>query len=58
VLFYPVALAGPELLAASDAWLAEHPDAPAGLRRTLTEQRDAVARAVAAQQRDAQSTGA
>lgn len=58
VLFYPMALAGPELLAASDAWLAEHPDAPAGLRRTLTEQRDAVARAVAAQQRDAQSTGA
>ena len=52
ILFYPMALAGPELLAATDAWLAEHPDAPAGLRRTVTEQRDAVARAVAAQERD------
>ena len=53
VLFYPMALAGPELLSTTDAWLAEHPDAPAGLVRTVTEQRDTVARAVAAQERDA-----
>ena len=37
----------------TDTWLAEHPDAPAGLVRTVTEQRDTVARAVAAQERDA-----
>ena len=40
--FYPMALAGPELLATTQAWLDEHPDAPAGLRRTVAESRDAV----------------
>ncbi|MCW4600878.1 aminopeptidase N [Janibacter hoylei] len=55
--FYPMALAGPELLATTQAWLDEHPDAPAGLRRTVAESRDAVARAVAAQERDADSVG-
>ncbi|GAA3612708.1 aminopeptidase N [Marihabitans asiaticum] len=53
-LFYPMALAGPELLAATQAWLDENPDAPAGLRRTVAENRDSVARAVRAQDRDAQ----
>ena len=55
--FYPMALAGQELLAATQAWLDEHPAAPAGLRRTVAESRDAVARAVAAQERDADSVG-
>ena len=55
--FYPMALAGPELLATTQTWLDEHPDAPAGLRRTVAESRDTVARAVAAQERDADSVG-
>ena len=53
--FYPMTLAGPELLAATQAWLDEHPSAPAGLRRTVAESRDTVARAVRAQERDASS---
>src|SRR5699024_1581137 len=52
--FYPMALAGPELLATTQAWLDEHEQAPAGLRRLVAESRDAVARAVAAQERDGQ----
>ncbi len=52
--FYPMALAGPRLLDTTQAWLDEHPDAPNGLRRLVAESRDAVARAVAAQERDAQ----
>ncbi|QBF45490.1 aminopeptidase N [Janibacter limosus] len=55
--FYPMALAGPELLATTQTWLDEHDSAPAGLRRTVAESRDAVARAVAAQERDADSAG-
>lgn len=55
--FYPMSLAGPELLATTQTWLDEHPDAPAGLRRTVAESRDTVARAVAAQERDADSVG-
>ena len=51
--FYPRALASAELRDASDRWLQEHPDAPAALRRLVVEQRDPVARAVAAQERDA-----
>ncbi|WP_435203667.1 aminopeptidase N [Janibacter sp. GS2] len=52
--FYPMALAGPELLARTQGWLDEHEQAPAGLRRTVAERRDAVARAVSAQERDAE----
>ncbi|MCA0291718.1 MAG: aminopeptidase N [Actinobacteria bacterium] len=50
--FYPSGLAGPELLEATNAWLDTHPDAPAPTRRTIAENRDGVARAVAAQERD------
>ncbi len=38
--------------AVTDAWLAEHPDAPAALRRLVVEARDGVRRALAAQARD------
>ncbi|WP_190020710.1 aminopeptidase N [Streptomyces hiroshimensis] len=40
-------------LAAADAWLAEHADAPAALRRLVLEARDDLARALRAQERDA-----
>ncbi|WP_338748145.1 aminopeptidase N [Janibacter alittae] len=50
--FYPMALAGPDLLATTQAWLDEHPQAPDGLRRLVAESRDTVARAVRAQERD------
>jgi aminopeptidase N len=52
--FYPFALASEELKQASDAWLAEHPDAAPGLVRTVAENRDTVARALLAQSRDRQ----
>jgi aminopeptidase N len=52
--FYPRALANEELLDASNRWIETHPDAPPALVRLVAENRDAVARAVAAQQRDAQ----
>ncbi|WP_377643634.1 aminopeptidase N [Oryzobacter terrae] len=51
--FYPRGLADRALVDASEAWLAAHPEAPAALRRLLGENRDPVARAVAAQERDA-----
>ncbi|WP_448061208.1 aminopeptidase N [Cellulomonas hominis] len=38
--------------AVTDAWLAEHPDAPAALRRLVVEARDGVRRSLAAQARD------
>ena len=50
---YPTALVREELLERSDAWLAAHPDAPAGLRRLVLENRDGTARALRAQERDA-----
>ena len=50
---YPMALAGEPLLSATQAWLDANGDAPAGLLRLVAENRDAVARAVRAQQRDA-----
>jgi aminopeptidase N len=50
--FYPFALASTELLAASDAWLDAHRDAPAGLVRTVAENRDTIARALRAQEAD------
>ncbi|GGL27821.1 aminopeptidase N [Phycicoccus endophyticus] len=51
--FYPRALADADLLAATQRWLEEHPTAPAALRRLVTENRDPVVRALAAQERDA-----
>lgn len=52
---YPTLLTGTgvDVLARTDAWLAEHPDAPAALRRLVGESRDGVRRALAAQARDA-----
>lgn len=50
--FYPFSLASEQLKAASDAWLEAHPDAAAGLVRTVAENRDTVARALVAQERD------
>jgi aminopeptidase N len=47
--FYPSLLADPALVESSQAWLEEHPEAPAGLRRTVAEHRDSAARAVRAQ---------
>jgi aminopeptidase N len=51
--FYPRALGNRELLEATDAWLAEHTEAQASLRRLVTENRDPVERALRAQERDA-----
>ncbi|HEX6916935.1 MAG TPA: aminopeptidase N [Phycicoccus sp.] len=51
--FYPRSLADAGLLAATQAWLDEHPDAPHALRRLVVENRDPVVRALAAQERDA-----
>jgi len=50
--FYPVPLANRELVDASQSWLDANPDATAGLRRVVSENRDGVARALAAQKRD------
>jgi len=52
--FYPVTLASRELVDASQSWLDENPDATAALRRVISENRDGVRRALAAQERDAQ----
>ena len=52
--FYPMSLANRELADASQAWLDANPDATAGLRRVVSENRDGVTRALAAQQRDGQ----
>ena len=55
---FPFALAGladqhgTDVLAAADRWLTQHPHAPAALRRLVTEDRDAVRRAIAAQATD------
>ena len=54
--FYPRPLADRELHAATQAWLDANPDAPAALRRLVVENRDPVARALAAQARDAEAT--
>ena len=52
--FYPLIIGTPELGAATEAWLAEHPEAPDSLVRLVKERRDAISRALACQQRDAQ----
>ncbi|WP_010148888.1 aminopeptidase N [Serinicoccus profundi] len=53
--FYPLAVASPALLEASEAWLEAHPEASNSLRRTIAENRDGVARALRAQEVDAAS---
>jgi aminopeptidase N len=50
--FYPAALANRELVDASQFWLDANPEATAALRRVVSENRDGVRRALAAQQRD------
>ena len=50
--FYPVALANRELADASQSWLDANPDAIPALRRVVSENRDGVTRALAAQQRE------
>ena len=52
--FYPMTLANRELADASQSWLDANPEANAGLRRVVSENRDGVTRALAAQERDAQ----
>ena len=49
---YPVLLAGPALLERTDAWLASAPEDLPALRRLVAENRDGVARAIRAQERD------
>ncbi|MEO7058479.1 MAG: aminopeptidase N [Lapillicoccus sp.] len=51
--FYPLGLSGPHLEAATSAWLDDHADAPAAVRRIMIEHLDAVRTAVRAQQADA-----
>jgi aminopeptidase N len=56
--FYPVMLANRQLVDASQDWLEANPEATPALRRVVSENRDGVSRALAAQQRDAQRTSA
>ena len=49
---YPTLLADQALVDSSDAWLDGHPDAIPALRRLVSENRDAVARALRVQERD------
>ncbi|MGO3146644.1 MAG: aminopeptidase N, partial [Leucobacter sp.] len=51
--FYPSPLANEELRAATAMWLDAHPDAPASLRRLITEHLAGVERALIAQAADA-----
>ncbi|MDN8547575.1 aminopeptidase N [Microbacterium sp. NM3R9] len=51
---YPAALANTELRDATRAWLAQHGDAPAALRRLVAENLAGVERALSVQERDAQ----
>ncbi|GGK66381.1 aminopeptidase N [Ornithinimicrobium pekingense] len=53
--FYPHAVASAELRDATQAWLDSHPHVSNSLRRTLAENRDAVARALQAQAVDARA---
>ena len=52
---YPTALADADVVERSDGWLEQHPDAAPALRRLVTENRDAVARALRVQERDRQA---
>ncbi|MFB7946961.1 aminopeptidase N [Kitasatospora phosalacinea] len=51
--FFPRYQTTPQTLAATDAWLAAHPDAAPALRRLVLECRDDLARALRAQECDA-----
>ena len=51
--FYPLGLAGPELVETTESWLAANEDAPQALRRLVLEKLDAARTAVVAQQCDA-----
>ncbi|WOQ70596.1 aminopeptidase N [Microbacterium limosum] len=51
---YPAPLADVALRDATRAWLADHPDAPAALRRLVNENLAGVERALSVQERDAQ----
>ncbi|NAZ83815.1 aminopeptidase N [Kineococcus sp. R8] len=50
---YPLQLAEQALVERTDRWLEDNPDAPPALRRLVLENRDGVARALRAQERDA-----
>ena len=50
--FYPAVLASRDLVDASQTWLDANQEANTGLRRLVSENRDRVTRALAAQQRD------
>jgi aminopeptidase N len=56
--YYPTVLASRELLDASQAWLDANAGAPAGVTRLVAENRDAVARALRAQERDSRGAHA
>jgi aminopeptidase N len=51
--YYPRPVGDADLLAATRTWLEQHPDAPTALVRLVTENRDPLVRALAAQERDA-----
>lgn len=51
--FWPVSLANEQLAQAAREWLNAHDDAPAPLRRLISENLDGTVRALAAQKRDA-----
>ncbi|WP_295697463.1 aminopeptidase N [Lapillicoccus sp.] len=51
--FYPLGLSGPQLEAATSEWMDAHPDAPAAVRRIMSEHLDVVRTAVRAQAADA-----
>ena len=51
--FYPLGLSGPQLEAATSAWMDAHPAAPPAVRRIMSEHLDAVRTAVRAQAADA-----
>ena len=51
--FYPLGLAGPQLVETTESWLAANEDAPQALRRLVLEKLDAARTAVVAQQCDA-----
>ena len=53
--FYPAPLANERLRDATSVWLADHPDAPAALRRLIVEHLAGVERALTAQRADLES---
>jgi aminopeptidase N len=55
---YPGQVVTEDLVARGDAWLTDHLEAPAGLRRLVLENRDSTARALRARARDADVSAA